>query len=360
MIIAASDNPARETQAHETQAHETQARKADHLKICLEDDVNCREVTTGFDRYRFEHCCLPELDFADIAIETTFLGKKLAAPLLISSMTGGTDRAKTVNFRLAEAAQNHGIAMGVGSQRVAIENPELNESFAVRKVAPDALLFANVGAVQFNFGYGIDEFRRAVDNIEADALILHLNPLQECVQTRGDRNFANLLDRIAELCDVLPVPVIAKEVGNGISGKMARKLLETGVAAINVAGAGGTSWAKVESERAIDPIQRRVGRTFADWGIPTAECLRQVRAVSANAALIASGGLKTGLDAAIAIALGADLAGMATPFLKAADASPEQLDEMMQVTIAELKTAMMCSGCGTLADLRNDGVLVVR
>jgi len=341
-------------------ARETQARKADHLKICLEDDVNCREVTTGFDRFRFEHCCLPELDFDDIAIATTFLGKRLAAPLLISSMTGGTDRAKTVNFRLAEAAQRYGIAMGVGSQRVAIENPDLNESFAVRSIAPDALLFANVGAVQFNFGYGIDEFRRAVDSIEADALILHLNPLQECVQTRGDRNFANLLDRIAELCDVLPVPVIAKEVGNGISGKMAQKLIASGVAAIDVAGAGGTSWAKVESERAIDPIQRRLGETFADWGIPTADCLQQVRAVSADVPTIASGGLRTGLDAAIAIALGADLAGMASPFLKAADASPERLDETMRATIAELRTAMMCAGCATPDDLRRAGVLVRR
>lgn len=342
--------------------HETQARKADHLKICLEDDVNCRDVTTGFERFRFNHQCLPELDFDEITIATSFLGsrlgKPLGAPLLISSMTGGTDRAKLVNFRLAEAAQRYGLAMGVGSQRVAIENPELNASFAVRSVAPDIVLLANIGAVQLNFGYGVDQCRQAVESIEADALILHLNPLQECVQTRGDRNFSRLFDQIAVLCEALPVPVIAKEVGNGISGAMARRLLDVGVAAIDVAGAGGTSWAKVESGRAIDPIQRRLGETFADWGIPTADCLQQVRSVSADVPLIASGGLRTGLDVAIAIALGADLAGMASPFLKAADASPEALDETIRATITELQTVMLCTGCATLSELRSEDVLL--
>ncbi|MBE9014525.1 type 2 isopentenyl-diphosphate Delta-isomerase, partial [Pseudanabaenaceae cyanobacterium LEGE 13415] len=306
-------------------AIETQNRKADHLKVCLEDDVQCREVTTGLEKYHFTHCCLPELDRAEINIQTTFLNKPLSAPILISSMTGGTDLAKKINYRLAAIAQEYQLAMGVGSQRVAIENPNVSDSFELRAIAPDALLLANLGAVQLNYTYGIDQCLKAVDLLEADALILHLNPLQEAVQTRGDTNFRGLLDKIAVLCEKLPVPVIAKEVGNGISSSMAEKLITAGVSAIDVAGAGGTSWAKVESGRAQDPKQRRLGLTFADWGIPTADCITQVRAVSSTIPLIASGGLRNGLDVTKTIALGADLAGLAMPFLQAANESEEAL-----------------------------------
>jgi len=358
--IAAQVNPANVSaiaSPDTSTAHVTQSRKADHLKICLEDEVDCQVVTTGFDRYRFRHCCLPELDFADLQLQTTFLTKSLAVPLLISSMTGGTERAKTVNLRLATIAQRYGLAMGVGSQRVAIENPDLTETFNVRAVAPDILLFANLGAVQLNYGYGVEQCWQAVDSLAADALILHLNPLQECVQTHGDRNFRQLFDRIAALCQALPVPVIAKEVGNGISSEMAQRLVAAGVAAIDVAGAGGTSWAKVESARAADAIQRRLGATFADWGLPTADCLTAVRQVLPTVPLIASGGLRTGLDAAIAIGLGADLVGLASPFLKAADHSLEALDELTQVLIAELKTAMFCTGSVTPQALRRSGLL---
>ena len=201
----------------------TQARKADHLRVCLEQDVQFPGATNGLEQYRFQHCCLPELNRSDIDLRTTFLGKSLAAPLLISSMTGGTEQARQINQRLAEIAQYHQIAMGVGSQRVAIESPQVMHTFAVRSIAPDILLFANLGAVQLNYTYGIDECRRVVDELGADALILHLNPLQECVQTRGDTNFRGLLAKIATLCETLPVPVIAKEVGNGISAPMAEK-----------------------------------------------------------------------------------------------------------------------------------------
>ena len=283
---------------------ETQTRKADHLRICLDETVQCRQVTTGLERYRFTHCCLPEIDRCDIDLATTFLGRSLGAPLLISSMTGGTDHAKTINLRLANVAQHYRLAMGVGSQRVAVEHPNVAATFAVRTVAPDIPLFANLGAVQLNYRYGVDECRRVVDALEADALILHLNPLQECVQTSGDTNFRGLLGKIATLCETLSVPVIAKEVGNGISATMASKLIEAGVAAIDVAGAGGTSWALVESERATDARQRRLGQTFADWGLPTAECLTEVRAIAPHIPLIASGGLRDGLEAAKAIALG--------------------------------------------------------
>ncbi|PZV17958.1 MAG: type 2 isopentenyl-diphosphate Delta-isomerase [Leptolyngbya sp.] len=336
---------------------ETQVRKADHLRICLDEDVQFRQISSGLERYRFLHCCLPELDLQDIDQTTTFLGKSLSSPLLISSMTGGTDLAKTINFRLAAVAQRYGLAMGVGSQRVAVENPSVASTFTVRSLAPDILLFANLGAVQLNYRYGLDECLKVVDLLEADALILHLNPIQECVQTRGDTNFRGLLDKIATLCDKLPVPVIAKEVGNGISGAMAQKLIAAGVSAIDVAGAGGTSWSKVESERAQDARQQRLGAIFADWGIPTAECITSIRAVAPTVPLIASGGLRNGLDAAKAIALGADLAGMAMPFLQAANESEAAVNQLVEILQAEIAITMLCSGNATLASLKQSASL---
>jgi isopentenyl-diphosphate Delta-isomerase len=331
---------------------ETEVRKADHLKICLDENVQCAEVTHGLEAFRFSHTCLPELDFDDISLKTKFLGKSLAAPLLISSMTGGTELAKEINQRLARVAQHYQIAMGVGSQRVAVENPEVAKTFAVRSQAPDILLLANLGAVQLNYGYGLDECQRMVDILAADALILHLNPLQECVQTRGDTNFRGLLAKITQLCKALPVPVIAKEVGNGISAPMAEKLMAAGVAAIDVAGAGGTSWAKVEAERAEDDHQRRLGKTFADWGLPTAECIRTVRAAHPQIPLIASGGLRNGLEVAKAIALGADLAGLAYPFLKAAHDSEESVSLLVEALMAEIATVLFCTGNASIADLQ--------
>ncbi|NEO31764.1 MAG: type 2 isopentenyl-diphosphate Delta-isomerase, partial [Symploca sp. SIO3C6] len=194
---------------------QTQTRKADHLRICLDEDVQFHTQTNGLEKYRFTHCCLPELNRSEIDITTKFLGKSLGAPLLISSMTGGTQQAKTINFRLAEVAQNYKLAMGVGSQRIAVEDHTLSDTFAVRKLAPDILLFANLGAVQLNYNYGIEQCLSTVELLAADALILHLNPLQECVQPKGDTNFRGLLDKIHFVCSKLPVPVIVKEVGNG-------------------------------------------------------------------------------------------------------------------------------------------------
>ncbi len=337
---------------------ETEARKADHLKICLDENVQCSEVTHGLDRYRFTHTCLPEIEFRDIRLTTDFLGKSLAAPLLISSMTGGTELARVINQRLATVAQHYQIAMGVGSQRVALENPSLAKTFSVRSQAPDILLLANVGVVQLNYGFGVAECQRMVDLLEADALILHINPLQECVQTLGDTNFRGLLPKIAQLCQDLPVPVIAKEVGNGISAPIAQQLIQAGVAAIDVAGAGGTSWAKVESERATDARQRRLGQTFADWGLPTADCITAIRSVNSQIPLIASGGLRNGLEVAKAIALGADLAGLAWPFLQAAHDSEESLYALVDVLIAEISTVLFCTGNPTLADLKTANCLL--
>ncbi|MEH1872650.1 type 2 isopentenyl-diphosphate Delta-isomerase [Nostoc sp.] len=336
---------------------QTQNRKADHIRICLEEDVQSHQITNGLERYRFIHSCLPELNYNDIDISTTFLGKPLGAPLLISSMTGGTEQAAIINQRLAQVAQHYKIAMGVGSQRVAVEKPQVADTFAVRKYAPDVLLFANLGAVQLNYKYGLDECLRVVDILEADALILHINPLQECIQPKGDTNFRGLLDKISDLCNKLPVPVIAKEVGNGISAAIANKLIAAGVAAIDVAGAGGTSWAKVESERAENPLQRRLGRTFADWGLPTAECITTIRANAQDVPLIASGGLRHGLDIAAAIALGADIAGLAMPFLQAAATSETAVAELAEVLIAEITTVLFCTGNANLYQLKHSDSL---
>ena len=336
---------------------EIENRKSEHLRVCIEEDVEFQQLTSGLEKYRFTHCCLPELDRSDIELGTTFLGKSLKAPILISSMTGGTELAHLVNTRLATVAQRYGLAMGVGSQRIALEQPELAPTFAVRSLAPDILLLANLGAVQLNYGCGLEDCLKLVELLEADALILHLNPLQEWVQSGGDSNFKGLLAKIEQICAQLPVPVIAKEVGNGISAPMAKKLIEAGVAAIDVAGAGGTSWAKVESQRAKDNRQRHLGQVFADWGLPTAECITTIRSMNSTIPLIASGGLKNGLDLAKSIALGADLGGLARPFLVAAIESEAAVDELVKFLIAELEIVLFCTGNPNLSALKTSGAL---
>ena len=335
----------------------TVQRKAEHIRICLESDVQFPTQGSGFDRYHFIHSCLPELDYQRLDLTTNLLGKQLGAPILISSMTGGTAQAKEINYRLAEVAQEYRLAMGVGSQRVAIEQPQVADTFQVRQIAPDILLLANLGAVQLNYKYGIDRCWRAVELLGADALILHLNPLQECIQPQGDTNFKGLLDRIANVCDRLPVPVIIKEVGNGISASMAQQLIAAGVSAIDVAGAGGTSWAKVESERAKTVLQRRLGETFADWGIPTTACITTIRQIAPTLPLIASGGIRNGLEIAKAIALGADVAGLALPFLQAADISTLAVAELVQILTAEIQTVLFCTGNANLSALRQSNCL---
>ncbi|MDY7047314.1 MAG: type 2 isopentenyl-diphosphate Delta-isomerase [Microcystis panniformis WG22] len=336
---------------------EIENRKSEHLRVCIEEDVEFQQLTNGLEKYRFTHCCLPELDRSDIELGTTFLGKSLKAPILISSMTGGTELAHLVNTRLATVAQRYGLGMGVGSQRIALEQPELAPTFAVRSLAPDILLLANLGAVQLNYGCGLEDCLKLVELLEADALILHLNPLQEWVQSGGDSNFKGLLAKIEQICAQLPVPVIAKEVGNGISAPMAKKLIEAGVAAIDVAGAGGTSWAKVESQRAKDNRQRHLGQVFADWGLPTAECITAIRSLNSTIPLIASGGLKNGLDLAKSIALGADLGGLARPFLVAAIESEAAVDELVKFLIAELEIVLFCTGNPNLSALKHSGAL---
>ena len=327
-------------------------RKADHIKINLEKDVRSA-LTTGLENYRFVHEALPELDLNQIDTSLHLFGKQLTAPILISSMTGGTADAESINLRLAEAAQEMKIAMGVGSQRAAIENPEITRTFQVRRVAPDILLFANLGAVQLNYGYGIEQCRQAVGMIGADALILHFNPLQEAVQDAGDTNFAGLAKKIEGICKALAVPVIAKEVGWGISERSAKLLADCGVQAIDVAGAGGTSWSQVEMHRAPDEFTRELAATFVGWGIPTAESILNVRQAAPDMTIFASGGLKDGLDIAKCIALGARLGGMAGQFLKAAAVSTEQVIEMMKLTKRQIEVTMFAAGVQELRELES-------
>ncbi|MEX1248867.1 MAG: type 2 isopentenyl-diphosphate Delta-isomerase [Anaerolineales bacterium] len=329
----------------------TSERKSDHIRINLEEDVRSL-LTTGLERYFFLHSALPELNLEEVDLSTELLGKKLKAPLLISSMTGGSKEATQINLRLAEAAQGAGIAMGLGSQRAALEDGGLATSFKVRNVAPDILLFANLGAVQLNYGYGLAHLQQAVDMAEADALVLHLNPLQEAVQPEGDTNFSGLLKKIEIMCKQLPVPVIVKEVGWGISAETAKQLARAGVKAIDVAGAGGTSWTQVEMHRARDESQARLAAAFSDWGITTSESIIQVRQALPNMRIFASGGLRSGVDIAKSIALGADLGGMAGPFLKAASDSAEAVTQAIEEVERELRVTMFAAGAGNIAALQ--------
>jgi isopentenyl-diphosphate Delta-isomerase len=342
-----------------TQEHSTMSkvapittRKDDHIKINLEQDVRSA-LTTGLEKIHFIHEALPDLDLDEVSTRVRLFGRELNAPILVSSMTGGTADAGVINHRLAEAAQTCGLAMGVGSQRAALEHPEQAASFQVRKAAPDILLFANLGAVQLNHGYGIAECQRAVDMIEADALYLHLNPLQEAVQAGGDTNWKDLSRKIEAVCRALPVPVIAKEVGWGISATTARRLADCGVAAIDVAGAGGTSWSQVEMHRAPDEFLRSLAATFVGWGIPTAESIVNARQAVPGLPVFASGGIKDGLDIAKCLALGAILGGMAGQFLKAATVSTENAVSLMELTRRQLQIAMFATGAGDIDALQN-------
>ncbi len=327
------------------------SRKSDHIRINLEEDVRSG-LTTGLERYGFVHRALPELDLEHIDTSLSLFGRKLSAPILVSSMTGGNEEALAVNRILACAAQQTGVAMGLGSQRAAIDQPELAFTFQVRQEAPDVLLFSNLGAIQLNYGYGLEHCRRAVEMVEADALILHFNPLQEAVQSEGNTNFSGLLRKIEVICRSLPVPVIAKEVGWGFSEQDVRWLTEAGVAAIDVAGAGGTSWSQVEMHRARDDYLARLAAAFVDWGIPTSEAILNARRIAPGLPIFASGGLRSGVDIAKCIALGATLGGMAGSFLKVAVRSLEETVQMIEEIKREIQVCMFAAGVGDLAQLR--------
>ncbi|MDQ2907953.1 MAG: type 2 isopentenyl-diphosphate Delta-isomerase [Candidatus Eremiobacteraeota bacterium] len=331
-------------------ARAIEARKSRHLDICLEDDVASR-LDAGFAAVRLRHEALPEVALEDVDSSCVFLGHALEAPLLISSMTGGTQRARAINENLAVAAQQAGVALALGSQRAALADAALLPTYRVRAVAPSVVLFANLGAVQFNYGMTVDDARRAVDDIGANGLYLHLNPLQEALQPSGDTNFRALLPHIANVCRALDVPVDVKSVGSGLSVSTAKRLLDAGVAALDVAGAGGTSWARVEGRRAGSVKDETLAEAFGGWGYPTLEATVALRAACGEATLIASGGVRSGVDAAKAIALGADVAGAALPFLEPATRSVEAVAEVLETFIAGLRIALFASGCRRVADL---------
>lgn len=331
----------------------TGSRKADHLRINIARDVSAKGVTSGFDDYAFEHQALPEIDLAEVDTSTELLGKRLNAPLLISCMTGGTPEAQRVNTSLARVAQEFGIAMGLGSGRALVENPQTLPTFDVREYAPDVLLLANLGAIQLNKGYGVDQCRRLMYLLKADALVLHLNALQEALQPEGDTNFRGLLAQIATLCKELDAPVVVKEVGWGIGPATVRALFDAGVAGIDLAGAGGTSWSEVERYRIDEPWRAGVAAAFAGWGIPTAQCIREARAAAPKQTIVASGGIRSGLDVAKAIALGADAAGIAGPFLRAADVSIDEARDYARELIETLRIAMFCTATRTIAGLKS-------
>ncbi|MEM8998200.1 MAG: type 2 isopentenyl-diphosphate Delta-isomerase [Acidobacteriota bacterium] len=325
---------------------ESRDRKLEHIELSL--DRRIQLDARYFDGLAFEHDALPDVDLASVDLSCEFLGKPLRSPLLVSCMTGGTGDAVAINRRLAQAAEHCGIALGVGSQRKAIERPDTAPTFEVRDEAPTAPLLANLGAVQLNYGFGVAECRRAVEMIDAEALALHLNPLQEAIQPEGQGDFRGLVPKIGHLVEELDVPVVVKEVGCGIAGRTASALYAMGVRYFDAAGLGGTSWARIEAARADD---RSLGELFADWGVPTPISIRQLAAAGDEAFVIGSGGVRSGVDVAKAIALGAGLVGMAQPFLRAAMVSTEAVVEAIERTERELRIAMFCSGAADLGAL---------
>ncbi|MFD1038279.1 type 2 isopentenyl-diphosphate Delta-isomerase [Virgibacillus byunsanensis] len=328
-------------------------RKTEHIRLCLTENVEGENKSTGLEGISFIHNALPEINFADISLETSFLNKKLKAPFLVSSMTGGSELAAKINQNLAKAAERNGWAVALGSTRALLESDAHKESFVIREHAPTAPLIANLGAVQLNYGYGADECQRIIDATGADSIVLHLNSLQEAVQDEGDLNFENLLPKIEAICSNLNAPVGVKEVGFGIDGTVAQKLYNAGISYIDVAGAGGTSWSQVEKLRSRDPLKKAAAEAFNNWGIPTKDCIVSVRSKLSDAPLVASGGMKTGVDAAKALTIGADVVGFARQLLQAATESEEAVVQVMNQIELELKMTMLGIGEKTIDGLKN-------
>lgn len=331
---------------------EINMRKAEHIHLCLNEFVEGVNKTTGLEGIEFIHNALPEINFKDINIETTFLNKALQAPFLVSSMTGGSDLAAKINLNLAIAAEEKGWAIGLGSTRALLESTAHEDSFLIRKYAKTVPIIANLGAVQLNYGYGANECQQIVDRTEADSLVLHLNSLQEAVQDGGDLNFDTLLPKIEAICKQVTVPIGVKEVGFGIDGHVAKQLYNVGINYIDVAGAGGTSWSQVEKLRAEDPLKRAAAEAFNSWGLPTKDCIVSVKKHVPDVPIVASGGMKTGLDAAKALTIGADMVGFARSLLQAATETPEAVIGVMDQLELELKMTMFGIGVKTIDELK--------
>jgi isopentenyl-diphosphate delta-isomerase len=343
-------------------AGETRKRKADHIRIALSRNVQAKKTTTGFEDIFFVHKALPEIDKQEIDLTINLFHHKLAAPIMVGAITGGTTKAAKINATIAEAIEELGLGMGVGSQRAAIEDKTLENSFAVtRKKAPTAFLIANIGGVQLINGYGIEEVKKAIEMIDADAIAIHLNSLQETAQPEGQTNFKGILKKISEIARELDLPVFAKETGAGIGANEARKLEAAGIKGIDISGAGGTSWAAVEYYRAKgheNSFQRRLGDVFWDWGIPTAASVVEV-SQTVKTSVIASGGIRDGVEVAKSLALGASLASLSQPVLPAAVEGVEETKTVLSLLIEELKNAMFLVGAGSIENLKKAPLVVM-
>lgn len=336
-------------------------RKQRHIRLSLEENVQA-DIGTGFEDVRLIHRALPEIDLEDIKTETELFGKRMAHPLIISAITGGTEHAKEINSVLATAAEEFGVGIGVGSQRIAIEDPSVEHTFrVVRERAPSSFVMGNIGCPQLSLGWGVEEAKRCVDMIDADALAIHMNPLQEAVQVRGETRYRGVLNKIGEVARGLGSPVVMKETGCGIAFEDAVKLEGAGVAGLELSGTGGTSWAAVEHHIAREEGKRdqeALGQALWNWGVPTAVSLVET-SQSTKLKIIASGGMRTGLEMAKAIALGADAVGIARPFLLKAVEGPDALRQHLEDILLEFSTAMFLVGAESIDELRRVPVLVM-
>lgn len=340
---------------------QAEERKSDHIQICLEENVQAQRATTGFEDVFFVHKALPEIERDKIDLSTVIFNHKFSAPIIVGAMTGGAAKAMKINAAIAEAVEELGLGMGVGSQRAAIENPKLEGTFSIaRNKAAEAFLIANIGGPQLVRGYGVKEAMKAVEMMDADALAIHLNPLQETVQPEGETNYVGVVEKIGRIVEALDVPVIVKETGAGIAAEEAKTLQKVGVAGIDVAGAGGTSWAAVEYHRAKrikDEFRQRLGKIFWDWGIPTAVSIVEV-VQSVNLPVVASGGVRSGTDVAKALALGASSVGMASPFLRPASTNSNKVKELLQFVIDEFRNTMFLVGAESVKKLKRVPVVL--
>ena len=339
----------------------TEKRKSDHIKICLDQFAQAKKVTPGFEDIHFIHKALPEIDKKEIDLSTEFLGHKLAAPIIVGAMTGGTSEAASINSVIAETVESLQIGMGVGSQRAALEDQELEKTFAIaRQKAPTAFLIANIGGVQLVNGYGIKEIKKTIEMIDADAIAIHLNALQEAIQPEGQTNFQGILKRISEITKVIDKPVIVKETGCGIAFEEAKKLENAGVKAIDVGGTGGTSFAAVEFFRTKgeeNRIQHQLGDAFWDWGIPTVSSIVEI-VQKVSIPIIASGGVRCGLDIAKALAINASLSSIARPILRTAVCGVKETKNLLSFLMAELRTVMFLVGADKIEELTNTPLVI--
>ena len=340
-------------------AEATEKRKVDHIKICLDNKAQAKNATAGFEDIQFVHRALPETDRGKINLSTSFLGKKFKAPIIVGAMTGGAQEVTKINAAIAEAVEKLGLGMGLGSQRAAIENASLEKTYKIaREKAPNAFLIANVGGVQLVHGYGVKEVKRIVEMIDADAVAIHLNALQEAVQPEGQTNFKGVLAKISEIAGAINTPVIVKETGAGISSEDAKTLELAGVKAIDVGGVGGTSFAAVEHYRATKKnVQNSLGETFWDWGIPTVISLIET-AQSVKVPIIASGGVRSGTDIAKALALNASLASITQPILEVAVKGAAETENKLSSFIEELRNAMFLVGAEKISNLTKTPVVI--